>query len=181
MKKAWDYYRRFGKWYQDHILAPMQRMRAQILKIYRDIFKPVIQVLDSVRVATRIIAVFNRKLAGRIDSALFRLEAKILYPITETLRRLNGLNSILYAVITRTGRLDASVFMATVVRHIGELRAALLGLPWRNQAPSARQPTPAQIAELNDATHHFLGTATPLDDQLAEMDRIYQETFLSLE
>jgi hypothetical protein len=148
IKKIYDQYRRFRKWWQAHIQGPLDAYRKQVLAIYRQFFKPIISVIEAARSAVRIIAVFNRKLAAKLDAKLWALEGWILTPITRALRAVNGMASIIYAILTITGRLDGTVFIATVCRHIGEIRAALFGLPWSNKnLPADTRPERnAQIA-----------------------------------
>lgn len=132
IKAIYDRYRRFRAWWQKHIQGPIDAYRRALLAIYRQYFKPIIDVIESLRGIVRIIAVFNRKLAAKLDSVFWKVEGWILLPITLAMRRINSMASIVYAILTITGRFDATVLVASVARHIGELRAALLGLPYKN-------------------------------------------------
>jgi hypothetical protein len=169
IKKVFDYYRRFRAWWQKNIQGPLDQMRRQIIAIYRQFFKPIIDVIDTVRVGVRILAVFDRQLAAKLDAKLWQLEAWILTPITRAMRTLNGMASIIYAVLTATGRFDATVFIATVVRHNGEIRAALFGLPF--SGPTATVPDPllqAQQVKI-DFDNWIMTGGGPIGDGVAVM------------
>lgn len=175
IKKAFDYYRRFRKWWQTHVQAAIDAYRRQILAIYRQFFKPIIGVIEAVRSAVRVIAVFNRKLAAKLDAKLWQIEGWILTPITRALRSVNGMASILYAILTATGRIDATVFIATVCRHITEIRAALFGLPWKNNNLPA-DTRPAQNAQIaSDFTSWLHSGGGSVQDGVDAMEAEFQD------
>jgi hypothetical protein len=103
-------------WWRRHVLGPLERMRRQIWQIYRTFFKPIIMFLDSLRVFVRMVAIFDRKLAARLDHSLMALEGKILWPITALLKRVNEISSYFTALITTAGRLSRSLLLESLRR-----------------------------------------------------------------
>jgi len=116
LKRGYNRFLHAYDWWRRHVLAPLDRMRRQIWQIYRTFFKPLVMFLDSLRVFTRMIAIFNRKLAARLDHSLMALEGKILWPITATLHRLNEISSYFTALITVTGRLSRPLLLESMRR-----------------------------------------------------------------
>jgi len=116
VKRGYDRLRRALDWYMKHVQGPIDRLRRQVMEIYNRFFKPILRVLDTFRVMVRMVAVFNRKLAAKLDSRLFALESKLMWPITATLKRLNELSSHLRAIITAMGYLDRVLVLETLRR-----------------------------------------------------------------
>jgi len=116
LKCAYERFQRAREWWKKHVQAPIDQMRRNIMDIYNTFFKPIIRFLDSLRVFVRILSIFNRKLAAKLDSRLFALEAKIMWPITTALRRLNSISSHLRAIVTALGYLDRVLILETLRR-----------------------------------------------------------------
>jgi len=116
IKRGWERYQRLIDWYQRNIQEPLDRIRASIMDLYNRFFKPILHVIDQLRVMVRIIAVFNRQLAAKIDGALFGLESKLMTPITYLLKRVNELSSYTRAIITSLGLLDRVLLVETLRR-----------------------------------------------------------------
>jgi len=116
LKRGYNRFLHAYDWWRRHVLAPLDRMRRQIWQIYRTFFKPLVMFLDSLRVFTRMIAIFNRKLAARLDHSLMALEGKLLWPITAMLHRLNEISSYFTALITTAGRLARPLLLESMRR-----------------------------------------------------------------
>lgn len=104
------------QWYQDTVQKPIQAIRDRIMGIYNTFFKPIIQFLDSLRVFIRIIGLFNRKLAAKLDARLWDLESKVMFPITYILRRVNSVSSQVRAWFTALGLLERSLLLESLRR-----------------------------------------------------------------
>jgi hypothetical protein len=122
-RKIWDKihagYERFNKaldWWKRHVQEPMDRMRRQIWGIYDTFFKPIVNFIDSLRTMIRPLALFNRKLAAKLDHRLMALEGKIMWPITTALHRINEISSYFTALITTAGRLARPVLLESIRR-----------------------------------------------------------------
>lgn len=116
IKRAYNRFLKAFDWWRRHVLGPLERMRRQIWQIYRTFFKPIILFIDSLRVFVRMVAIFDRKLAARLDHYLMSLEGKLLAPITATLRRLNAISSYFTALITTAGGLARPLLLESMRR-----------------------------------------------------------------
>jgi hypothetical protein len=143
LKHAWTIYQKALEWWRKHVQEPIDRMRRQVWAIYRAFFKPVIMLLDTFRPIIRMIGLFNRKLAAKLDHRLIALEGKILWPITATLHRLNEISSYFTALITVTGRLSRPLLLESMRRDallvwevLTNPRAVLYEKPERGPRPT---------------------------------------------
>ena len=143
LKRGYNRFLHAYDWWRRHVLGPLDQMRRQIWQIYRTFFKPLVMFLDSLRVFTRMIAIFNRKLAAKLDHRLIALEGKILWPITATLHRLNEISSYFTALVTVTGRLSRPLLLESMRRDallvwevLTNPRAVLYEKPERGPRPT---------------------------------------------
>jgi hypothetical protein len=113
IKKRFDDFR---DWWQRNIQGPIDRIRNQIWQIYRTFFKPILRILDTFRSMIRVVALFNRKLAAKLDHRLMALESKIMWPITTALHRINDISSYVTALITTAGRLARPLLLESMRR-----------------------------------------------------------------
>jgi hypothetical protein len=176
LHSIFDKLHRAIKWYKEHILGPIEKMRRQILDVYRKIFRPIIRFLDSLRVATRIIAIFNRRLAARLDAYLWKLEGKILFPITAALHRINGLTSYIAAIITEAGLLDRALLLESLRRD-----AALVWQVLTNPRALLHEPaTPGSsktMADVQTDVHVFATTGGgEVADYVDQVHQVVQDT-----
>jgi hypothetical protein len=118
---AWKVLREWAQVIYKTIYGPIDQMRRTIGKLYDTFWKPVINVIDSMRRITQVIGIFDRKLAQRLDQRLWALEGKILAPITAMYGRLNSISSYFSAIITATGLLDRPLLLASVKRDVSLL------------------------------------------------------------
>ncbi len=172
--------RRLLDWYQKHVLEPIDRIRRQILDIYRRFFKPILYLLDSFRVMLRIVAVFNRRLAAKLDSRLLDLERKVMFPITASLRRLNELTSQVRAIITSLGLLERTLFLETLRRDAALVWEVLLN-PRRRTFPPASPATPYTYHNLRNDVQLYVQTgAGPVGDYVRLAREAVRETLLEV-
>lgn len=180
LKKLYDRYNRWMIWWQQHIQAPLDKIRAQLDQIYSRIFAPIIRFLDALRAPLRILALFNRKLAARLDGAIFGLEQKVLGPLLALYQRLNLITSYFRAIITTLGLLDR-VLLIESLRRDASIVWAVLTNPGNVLYPKR---TPAARPTIRDADADFkVYVATgdgPLADQLAMMDATFEQSKLEL-
>jgi hypothetical protein len=143
LKRAWTRFQKALEWYRKHVQEPIDRMRRQVWAIYRALFKPVIMFLDTFRPIIRVIGLFDRKLAAKLDHRLMALEGKLLWPITAILHRLNAFSSYFTALITTAGKLARPLLLESMRRDallvwevLTNPRALLYSPPERVGPPS---------------------------------------------
>jgi hypothetical protein len=180
IKRGYDRFLRALAWFQKRILEPIDRMRRQIWDIYRRFFRPILLMIDRFRSLVRILAIFNRRLAAKLDAKFLWLEAKLMYPITETLHRLNALSSHYMALVTALGYLDRSTLLASLrrdTRLVWEVltnpRAALFAPPDTTPGPGLRE----MGADLQLLARSRAG---PLADSVDELQRVAEEALLEV-
>jgi len=163
LKHAWTIYQKALEWWRKHVQEPIERMRRQVWAIYRAFFKPVIMLLDTFRPIIRMIGLFNRKLAAKLDHRLIALEGKILWPITVTLHRLNEISSYFTALVTVTGRLSRPLLLESMRRDallvwevLTNPRAVLYSPP----EPVLRPTIEAAGRDFREYLEHGTGTLT---------------------
>jgi hypothetical protein len=161
LKRGYNRFLQGYDWWRRHVLAPLERMRKQIWQIYRTFFKPLVQFIDALRVFTRMIAIFNRKLAARLDHYLMALEGKILLPITALLHRVNAISSYFTALITEVGHLARPLLLESMRRDallvwevLTNPRAVLYSPP----EPALRPTVEAAGRDFREYLEHGTGT-----------------------
>ena len=178
LKRIYQRYCDALDWWDRHVMGPIERMRAQIMQVYRIFFAPIIRLLDTFRVGVRFIALFNRRLAARLDSRLMALEGLIMAPIRTMLRRLNSLASYHRALITASGRLSRSVLLATLARDAGCVWEVLTNPRAVLYSPTPPLPGRPFRQDL-DAARLYLSTGTgPLAPDIDALLRDARELLL---
>jgi len=175
IKRAYERYQDFLDWYDRTFVQPIDRIRNQIWGIYRTLFKPILQVLDSFRVMVRMVALFNRKLAAKLDSRLFALESKLMWPITAALKRLNEISSSHRALVTRLGFLDRVTLLESLRRDASLVWEILTNPRWRlhTDPPGITHRT---LAQLDTDFQIYARTGTgPLAEQVDALDQTFRE------
>jgi len=172
----WSKLHRAIQWYRLHVLGPIEKMRRQILDLYRKIFRPLVQLLDTLRVGVRIIGIFNRRLAAKLDAALWKLESKLLFPITAALHRINGLTSYLAALITEAGLLDRALLLESLRRDASLVWGVLTnprGLLYTAPAPA----TSKTMADVVSDVHIYRTTGGgPVADYVDQVHQVVIDT-----
>jgi hypothetical protein len=141
LKRWWDWYRRWVARIQQILFGPFERIRQIILQIYAQFFAPLLRFIDAFRKLLLILAIFDRKLAAKLDRRLLDLEAYLLTPITFALERLNALSSYMRAIITTLGLLDRPLLLESIRRDAGIILHVLLN-PLDRPTPSGPAATP---------------------------------------
>lgn len=141
LKRAYERFQRALRWYQRHVQEPLDRIRRTILDLYNRFWRPILRMLDSFRVFIRLLSIFNRRLAAKLDGALFNLEAKLMYPITAMLQRVNELSSYVRAIITASGLLDRVLSLETLRRDAALVWEVLTNPRARIYEPIVRPET----------------------------------------
>ena len=180
LKEAYKRLKDLKDWYQRTVQEPIDRMRRNIMGIYNTFFKPIIRFLDSLRVFTRFIALFNRKLAAKLDARLWSLESKILWPITTALRRLNSISSQIRAYFTALGFLDRVLLLESMRRD-----ALLVWEVLTNPRARLFEPTKAlgsyTYADLHSDVQLYRDTrGGPIADYIEEAHRSVREDLLGV-
>jgi len=145
-KRYWDEYQKWKKKYLDQIWAPIDAIRRVIFQIYNTFFRPVIELIDTFRKLTTIIALFDEKLAAKLDARLLALEAKLLAPVTFMLNRVNAIGTYIQAIVTASGLIDRSVLVASIKRD-GDLIWSVLTNPL---GQTIKRPKPPEAVPLSD-------------------------------
>jgi hypothetical protein len=181
LKRAYNRLLAALAWLRKRIVDPLEAMRRQILQIYRRFFQPIIRVLDSLRVFVRFIALFNRKLAAKLDARLWSLEAKILSPITTALRRLNSISSHLGALVTALGYLDRVTLLESL-RRDASLVWEVLTNPRGRIFDKPATPAPFSLREVHDNLATYLETGGgPMAPRVDAMYEQWRQAMLELE
>lgn len=176
IERAYRRFERALRWYQEHVTRPIEILRARIFHIYDVLFRPIIRAVDTLRVTVRLMSVFNRRLAARLDHKLLALEGKILAPITLLLKRVNELSSFGRAIITRLGLLDRQTLIASIRRDASIVWRVMVNPQGAIFSPVAR-PTPGTVADLQRDWIDFRKSDTgPLADAVHALDARYAET-----
>ena len=180
IKRGYERFRKWVDWYIDNFQKPIEQIRARIWEIYNRFFKPIIRFLDSLRVLTRAIGIFNRKLAAKLDARLWLLESRILWPITQMLKRVNELSGWMRAYITRLGYLDRTLQLESLRRDALLVWEVLTNPRARLFAPgeTARSYT---YSDLHSDVQVYGATKTgPIADYIDEAHRSVREDFLGV-
>jgi hypothetical protein len=106
----------FEAWYKKYVSGPIDAQRRKILALYDQFFRPIVGTIDTFRKLTRIVAIFDKKLAAKIDQRLMALEGWFLAPITDALKRLNQLSSWARAITTELGYFDRTTELESLRR-----------------------------------------------------------------
>lgn len=181
IKKGWDRFRRALAWYQSKILEPFDKLRRQILDIYRRYFRPLILTIDQFRSILRVVAIFDRRLAAALDRRLFQLERALMFPITEALRRINAHTSYLRALITASGYLDRVLILETLRRDallVWEVLTNPLARIYGPPKPAAR----TGWTEMQRNWRQWVASETgPIADAVELRRQRFRDTLLLLE
>ena len=180
LKRAKERYDKFLDWYQRTFVDPFDKLRRQVLDVYRRYFRPLILTIDQFRSIVRVVAIFDRRLAAALDARLYSLERKIMWPITEALRRINEHSSYIRALTTASGYLDRILVLETLRRDallVWEVLTNPLGR-FHTDPPAITHRTLAQMnADFDE--YATIGSG-PLADQVDRLDRAFEAIRLEL-
>lgn len=173
LKKLYDRYNRWMLWWQRHIQAPLDRIHQQLDQIYQQIFAPIIRFLDALRGPLRILALFDKRLAAKLDGFIFGLEQRILAPLLTLYQRINRLSSYMRAIITTLGFFDRVTLIESIRRDASIVWQVLTNphdVIYKPDTPTPR----AGIVELDSQFKTYVATGGgPLAPQIAVMDEYF--------
>ena len=159
IQRGWSRFHRALIWYKKNVLDPWERFRQNLIRLYNYYVGPFILILDTLRGLSRILAVFDRKLAAKLDSFLFGIEAKLYAPLYAILKRVNALSSFSQAIITRLGLFDRPLLIQSLERDWKSV--------WRVLLNNGHLPTAAQgvdvwkdLTQLNNDWRDFVDAGT---------------------
>lgn len=176
-KKLYERFQRWLAWYQRHIMGPLDRIRAQLDQLYQRFFAPIIRFLDALRGPLRILAIFNRKLAAKLDGYLFRLEERVMAPLLAIYKRVNQLSSYFRAIITTLGYFDRSTLVESI-RRDASLIWEVLTNPRSVIYNSIAQKPPLDVHAIKTATQDYLASQTGDLQPLIDSGISYAKTLL---
>jgi len=140
IKRGYDRFQQALAWYQKHILQPWERLRQNLIALYNRIFGPFIKLLDTVRATVRVLSLFDKALAAKIDAALWKIESDLYAPLYAALKNINAVVSTLRAIVTAAGLLDRGLMIQSLERDWKSVWRVLLNngqLPSDITAPAA--------------------------------------------
>jgi hypothetical protein len=150
------------RWYVNNVQKPIQQARQNFRKLYDHYLRPVLSLVDTLRRISGVVGLFNKRLAAKLNSIFFRIEAALLAPLRIWQNRINSLGGILRSLLTPLGYLDRATLLNSLWRDVGQLREILRN-PTRAVipagAPAARIPIAEQVADLHS---YFQSDSGPL-------------------
>ncbi len=180
IKKGFDRFYSLLLWYKKNILEPWERFRQNLIRLYNHYVGPFIRMLDTLRGISRILVVFDRKLAAKLDSFLFGLESKLYYPLYAVLKRINAIASFCTAIVTRLGLLDRTLLISSLERDWKSVWRVLLNNGVLPKSP-ATQPAGLDLSTIQANFKQYCDTGDgPLADKIAQMDQSFQQDLLQL-
>jgi hypothetical protein len=140
-------------WYKTHVQQPIQQARANFKKLHDRFILPVIRMVDTIRRITSIVGLFNKRLAAKLNSVFFRIEAALLAPMRAFLNRVNSLGHVMQAFLTPLGYFDRATLLNSLWRDVGQLReilrnptgAAIVAGPAAARIPIAEQVSNVKV------------------------------------
>ena len=147
----------------DRVLRPylefMAKVREQIMLIYQRYFYPVLVMIQQMRQMLALLKMLHVPGMKQLDARLARLEAKVMAPITELLKRTNTLPGWFNTILTASYALQYPVFANTMAAHEGELVRRFYAAQSKDVTPAERaawalerpeKPLPVVLGELRD-------------------------------
>lgn len=180
IKRAYERVRGWYAWYLRTIQEPLDRIRRQIWDIYRRFFKPILMVIDRFRTMVRVVALFDRRLAARLDARLLSLQSALMAPLLAVLRRVNELSSYTRAFMTLLGYLDRVLILETLRRDALLVWEVLTNPLARIFAPAT--PTPGRsLPQIGSDFRLFLdGGPGHYSDQADRLYTIFEDTLIEV-
>jgi hypothetical protein len=136
-----------------NLARAIHRARELLDKYWEKYVRPVLLVIETIRKYLAILRLFNIKWADKLDGILGRIQAKILEPYLYIIRQLNTLANWQNIILTAGGRIQAPLFLRSLVHYRGYLQRvwfhtfATPGFNAQTQAKGTnRAPMPAAAA-----------------------------------
>lgn len=163
------------RWYVNNVQKPIQQARTNFRKLYDHYLRPVLSLVDTLRRISGVVGLFNKRLAAKLNSIFFRIEAALLAPLRIWQNRINSLGGIFRSLLTPLGYLDRATLLNSLWRDVGQLREILrnpTGAVIPAGAPAARIPIVEQVADLRSYFESGSGPLAPRVD--AALDSFQQ-------
>jgi hypothetical protein len=172
----------------DKVLKPyldfMRKIREAIMRIYNTFFRPIIQLIESLRRVLAILKLFHIKWADRLDRRLARLEGRIMAPIYDLLRHTSIAGSWLNLLLTLKYTLQRPIFVRTLWAYQGDVvrtfwDAQSMFPPAVSGPPTPPAPAPPTSQEIAQEWMDYLTTgggplATSIDAGMAQLNGMLQ-------
>lgn len=114
----------------DKILGPvidfLDKVRANLLQIYRDYIRPILDIIEFIRLPLRILSAFGVEWAKRLDATLGNLEDWITDNFRFVLGKVNHAIDVLNGIVDVTGLLKRFALTRSLLRDIN----IWMGLAW---------------------------------------------------
>lgn len=167
VKRLKDWY----QWYQQNVQKPIQAARQRFRVLYDHFVLPIIKVIDTIRRITGIVALFNKRLAAKLNLLFLGIETKLLLPLNLLLQRLNAIGQIFTGFLTPLGYFDRATLDNSVWRDVRQLREIFRN-PLMGTIPAGTLPTTPAFVDQKDLLVQQLqyqqGDLTPrVDDAMA--------------
>lgn len=168
LKSAYDHLRRWINLIQRYVFGPIERMRRQIMQVYDTFFRPVLRVIENLRQIVRMIGIFDKQLAAKLDGALLSLEGKLMAPITSALKRLNQISSEIRATVTALGFLDRGMLVESLRRDASIIWSVLTNPKGRIYG-AVKPAQPYSYSDFQADAHAYFTTGSgAVADYIAE-------------
>jgi hypothetical protein len=162
----------------DKVLKPyldfMNKIRRQIMQIYNIYFRPIIQVIETMRRMLAILRLAHIKWADKLDARLARLEAKVMWPIREMLKRTNTLPGWFNVLLTAKYLLQYPIFINSMVAYDGAWINHFYNAQSKTWKPEDRAALEAETPEVTPAMaaqqlrEYFTTGGGPLAEDIME-------------
>jgi hypothetical protein len=130
----------------DPVLGFLNRVRGWVLGIYNDWVKPILDAIDIARRIFRILGQLGLDWAAAIDRALGRLQAKISFPFTFVIAKLNEAIGWINKIVTLDGLVQRLTLMRSLIRDV-----ALVDRLWWNSQTVELSPGEIQAHQIKQA------------------------------
>jgi len=122
------------------LLKYLNYIKEIIKRIYNDILKPILAVIDTVRAVLKVLEFFHVPFAQAVDDALGKLEQKLTAPLLAVLSKVNELSNWINRIVTLDGLFQRTLLLQSLARHA----AGMANLWWNSQTlkgpPTPRAP-----------------------------------------
>jgi len=156
----------------DKVLKPylelMRKIREQIMLIYNVYFRPIIQVIETMRRMLAILKLANIKWADKLDARLARLEGKIIGVLQEMLAWTNKLPGWFNVLLTAKYLLQYPIFSNSMDAYAGTWVKQFYNAqskpltPEEQAAIAAERPTKPLPVVLGEMQSYLTAGAGPL-------------------
>lgn len=111
----------------DKIIGPiidfLDKVRTRLLEIYRDYIKPILEIIEFIRIPLRILSAFNVEWAKRLDATLANLEDWITDNFNYVLGKVNQAINVLNEIVDVTGLLKRFTLVRSIMRDLNLVMA----------------------------------------------------------